>query len=62
MCMHHIFFIHPSVHGHLHSSPVLASGKSAATNIGVYVSFSVRLLSGYMLKSGLAGSNGNFIF
>ena len=36
--------------------------NSAAMNIGVHVSFQIRVLSGYMPRSGIAGSYGNSIF
>ena len=36
--------------------------NSAATNIGVHVSFSDIVFSGYMPSSGIAGSYGRFIF
>ena len=39
VCMHHIFFIHSSVDGHLGCFHVLAVVDSAAVNIGVHVSF-----------------------
>ena len=35
---------------------------SAAVNIGVHVSFLIIVLSGYMPRSGIAGSYGNSIF
>ena len=42
---------------------VLAIVHSAAMNIGVYVSFSVNVLSGeYMPRSGIAGSYGSSMF
>ena len=40
----------------------LAIVNSASTNIGVHVSFSVVVFSGYMPSSGIAGSYGNSIF
>ena len=55
------FFIHPSVDGHLGCFHVLAIVNSAAVNIGVHVYFSVFISSGYMPRSGIAGSYGGFI-
>ena len=40
---------------------VLAIVNSAAVNIGVQVSFSILVSSGYMSRSGIAGSYGGFI-
>ena len=60
--MYHIFFIHSSVNGDLGDFCVLAIVNSVAVNIGVRVSFSIRVLSGYMPRSGIAGSYGNSIF
>ena len=56
--MHHIFFIHSSADGHLGCFHVLAAVNSAAMNTGVHVSF----FSGYMPRSGVAGSYGSSIF
>ena len=53
--MYHKFFIHSSVDGHLGRFHVLAIVNSAAINIGVYVSFSVLVSSGYMPRSGVVG-------
>ena len=58
--MYHIFFIHPSVDGHVGCFKVLVIVNSAAMNIGVHVSFSVLVFSGYMSSSGIAGSYGTF--
>ena len=59
--MYHDFFIHPSVDGHLGWFHVLAIINSTAMNNGIHVSFSVSVFSGYMPRSGIAGSYGGFI-
>ena len=59
--MYHNFFIHSSVDGHLGCFQVLAIVNSAAINNGIHVSFSVLVSSGFMPRSGVAGSNGGFI-
>ena len=59
--MYHSCFIHSSVNGHLGCFRVLAIVNSAAMNIGVHVSFSIMVLSGYMSRSGIVGSYGSFI-
>ena len=59
--MYHHFFIHSSVDGHLGCFHVLAIANSAAMNTGICVSFSSFVSSGYMPRSGTAGSNGGFI-
>ena len=58
--MYHTFFIHSSVDGHLGCFHVLAIVKSAAMNIGVHVSFRIMVFSGYMPRSGIAGSHGSY--
>ena len=50
-----------SFSGHLSCFHVLAIVKSSAVNIGVHVSFSILVFSGYMPRSGIAGSYGGFI-
>ena len=40
---------------------VLAIVNSAVMNNGIHVSFSILVSSGYMLRSGIAGSYGDFI-
>ena len=64
MCVytHHIFFIHSSVSGHLGCFCALAVINGAAMNIGVHVSFQIRVSSGYRPRSGVARSYGNSIF
>ena len=52
--MSHIFFIHSSVDGHLSCFHVLTVVNSAAINIGLYVSFQMGVLSGYMPGNGIA--------
>ena len=59
--MYHIF-IHSSVDGHLGCFHVLAIVNRATMNIGVHVSSRIIVLSGYMPRSGVAGSYGNSIF
>ena len=59
--MYHSFLIHSSVDGHLGCFYVLATVDSTAVNIGVNVSFSVTVFSGYMPSSGIFGSYGSFI-
>ena len=60
--MYHIFFIHSSVNGLLGCFHVQAIVNRAAMNIGVHVSFRIIVFSGYMHRSGIAGSCSNSIF
>ena len=53
--MYHSFFIHSSVGGHLGCFHVPATVNSAAMNIGVHVSFSIMVSSGYMPSNGIVG-------
>ena len=57
-----IFFIHPSIIGHLGCFYVLAIVNSAAATIRVHVSFWIIVLPRCMLRSGTAGSYSNAIF
>ena len=59
--MDHNFPIHSSFDGHLGCFYVLAIVDSAAMNNGMHVSFSILVSSGYMPRSGIAGSYGGFI-
>ena len=52
------FFIHSSRNGYLGCFRVLAIINSAAVNIGVCVSFSIMVFSGYMPSSGIIRSYG----
>ena len=58
MC--HNFFVCSSVDGQLGCFHVLAIVNSAAMNIGVHVSSSILVSSGYMPRSGIAGSHDGF--
>ena len=60
--MYHVFFIHSSVNGHLGCFHVLATVNSTAMNTEAHVSFLIVAFSGYMLSSGVAGSDGSFSF
>ena len=62
MC--HIFFIHSSVDRHVGCFLVLAIIDNVVMNIGVYISFWIRVFvfSGYIPRSGIAGSYGSSIF
>ena len=58
--MYQRFFIHSSVDVHLGCLHILSIVNSAAMSIGVHVSFSILASSGYMPRSGIAGSYGGF--
>ena len=57
----HLFYAF-IVNGHLGCFQVLTVVNSASMNIGVHVSFQIIVLSGYMPRSGIAGSYGNSVF
>ena len=59
--MYHNFFSHSSVHGHLGCFHDLAIVNSDSMNNGIHVSFSILVSSGYMPRSGIAGSYDGFI-
>ena len=54
--MYHIFFIHSSLDGHLSCFHILDVVNSATVNIGVHISFQIKVLSGYVPRSEFAGS------
>ena len=58
--MHHLLFIHSPTAGQT-CFHALATGNGAVMNTGVNVSFLVRIFSGYMPRSGIAGSYGSSI-
>ena len=60
--MYCIFFIHSFVDGHLSCFHVLVFLNSADMNIGMHVSFWVRVFSRYMPRNGIWGSYGSSIF
>ena len=60
--IYHIFFIHSSVNGYLGCFHVLAIVSSGSVNIGMHVSFGVRVFSRYMPSSEIAGSHSNSVF
>ena len=59
--MYHSFFIHSSDDEHLGCFHFLAIVNNAIMNLGIHVSFSILVFSGYMPRSGVAGSYGGFI-
>ena len=58
--MYQNYFIHSSVRRHLGCFHVPAIVNSAAMNNGIHVSFPILVSSGYMLRSGIAGSSVQF--
>ena len=61
MYMYDGFFILSSVDRHLGCFHVLAVVNSDAINNRIHVSLSILVSSGYMPRSGIAGSYGSFI-
>ena len=59
--MYHSFFTYSSANGYLGCFHVLATVNSVSVNIGVRVSFSILVSSGYIPRSGTTGSYGGFI-
>ena len=53
---YHMFWVNFSVSRHLGCFHVFTVVNSAATNIGVHVSFRTMFFSGYMPRRGIAGS------
>ena len=60
--MYYIFLIHSFIDGHFGRFNVLAIVNSAVMNIGVHVFFQIVVYSGYVPRSGIAGSCDNSIF
>ena len=61
MYIFHNLFIHSSVDEHLGCFHVLATVNTAAMNNEINMSCSILVSSGYMPRSGIAGSYGSFI-
>ena len=55
-------FLYTLIQGHLGCFYTLAIMNNAAMNIGIHISFGVRVLSRYVPRSGIAGSYDSFIF
>ena len=62
MYIYHIFLIHSSVDRHLGYFHFLAVVNSAAVNVVMHVSFSMKILSGYMPRSRIAIAYGSSTF
>ena len=62
MCIYYHIFFYSSLHEYLGCFHVLTIVNSAAVNIGVHVSFCIRILSRYRCKNEIDGSYGSSIF
>ena len=62
LCVHHIFFVHAPVIGHLGCFHVLAIVNSAAVNSGVHVPFQIKVFSGHMPSIDISGSYSGSVF
>ena len=62
MCIWYHVLINSSVDGQLGYFHVLAVVNNASMNIGVHGSFQIEVLSGYVPRSGIAGSYGSSMF
>ena len=58
---YHIYLIHSSVDGHLGCFHVWAIINSAEMSTEVYISFQTMFFSGYVSRSGIAGSYADFL-
>ena len=57
-----LFFIYPSVDGHLGCFHILAIVNSALMNIGLHVSFPAMVFFGYLPRITTTGSYTNSVF
>ena len=62
MSVYHIFLIHSSVNWHVGCLHILAIVNTSAMKIEVHVSFWIKVLSGYMLRTGISSSYGTSVF
>ena len=62
VCIFHIFFLCSFVDGHLGCFHVLSVVNCVPLNVGIRVSFQIRVLSRYMSRNGITRSYGNSVF